>query len=61
MKNFNEDNKGDRNIIATGSKANYVDVFNVINEEIDGKNNTLLINSCTSDKITKKMRNVNEL
>jgi len=61
VKMFNKDNKGDRNVIATGSKGNSVDVFNVINEEIDGKNNTLLINSCTSDYITKKMRNVNKL
>jgi hypothetical protein len=64
MKKFNRDNISDRNIIATGSRANSNDVFNAINQENDAnsslKNNTLLINSYTSDKITRKMQNVNE-
>ena len=69
MKNFKRNNPDDRNIIATGSKINSFEIFNVLNENTDasgalskdGKPNTLLINSNTSDDVTKKMRNVNKL
>jgi hypothetical protein len=57
MKIFKKNNPDDRNIIATGSKINSFEIFNVLNEG----DNTLLINSNTSDDVTKKMRNVNKL
>jgi hypothetical protein len=69
MKKFKWNNPDDRNIIATGSKINSFEIFNVLNEKTDasgalskdGIPNTLLINSNTSDDVTKKMRNVNKL
>lgn len=58
---FTQQNKKDRNIIATGSKQNCNDIFEKINKPFMGIDTTLKITSDTADSVIKKMADVNTL
>lgn len=62
VERYNKQNPQERNVIATASKKNCEVLFGKINKtDIDGKDDTLKINSDTSDAIVRSIGNVNEL